>query len=92
MNSESYFGSLTTAAKELTALEKRGGPIPAKFDFAVEEVCARCMQDIKFPKKIFRCATCKAVIYCSAEVRRSKIQGIIGMQFKYHLVRKPSLE
>lgn len=75
MNSESYFASLTRAAKELTALEKSGAPIPAKFDFGVQEVCAACMQNIKPPKKALRCSACKAVIFCNAEVRLSKIEA-----------------
>ena len=66
MNSEVYFRTFTGAAQELIALENLGGPIPARFDFAVAEVCARCMQDIKPPKKIFLCHRFKAVIYCSA--------------------------
>ncbi|KAF8887265.1 hypothetical protein CPB84DRAFT_1684728 [Gymnopilus junonius] len=67
LNSEVYFGSLTQAAKDLSAAENRGGPIPAKFDFSVQEVCAACKQNITPPKKILRCAACKAVIYCSKE-------------------------
>lgn len=84
MNSEVYFGSFTRAAQELIALENLGGPIPTRFDFAVEEVCASCMQDIKPPKKVFFCDRCKAVIYCSAEVRcqkNSSHQLIIQISF-----------
>lgn len=66
-----YFGSLTEAAKELTAAEKRGGPIPAKFDFSVQQVCASCMRNVRPPKKSLRCSACKAVIYCSSEVQHS---------------------
>ncbi|RDB24278.1 Zinc finger MYND domain-containing protein 15 [Hypsizygus marmoreus] len=70
VSSEVYFGSLTKAAKELAAADKRGGPLPARFDFSVKEVCAACKQNIESPKKILRCSACKAVIYCSLDCAR----------------------
>lgn len=69
ITSKLYFGSLTEAARELTAAEQHGGPIPARFDFSVQEACASCMQNIKPPKKLLRCSACRAVLYCSSEVR-----------------------
>lgn len=68
MSPESYFGGLTKAAKDLAAAEKRGGPIPAKFDFGVQVACAGCKQNILEPKKPLRCTACKSVMYCSKEV------------------------
>ncbi|KAG5647149.1 hypothetical protein DXG03_001104 [Asterophora parasitica] len=65
ISAEAYFGGLTLAGKELTAAEKRGGPLPPKFDFGVKEVCASCKENVMPPKKILRCSACKAVIYCS---------------------------
>lgn len=67
-SSEQYFGGLTNAAKALMLAEKRG-VIPKEMDFGVKEVCAVCKQHIQPPKKVLRCAACKAVIYCSKEVR-----------------------
>ncbi len=68
-NTEISSSSITKIAKELAAVEKRGGPVPAKFDFSVRVVCALCLEDISPPKKSLRCSRCKAVIYCSADVR-----------------------
>lgn len=67
-NREISLNSITKVAKELTAIEKRGGSIPSKFDFSVQAVCASCLKDIMPPKKSLRCSRCKAVIYCSSEV------------------------
>lgn len=66
ISSDSYFGGLTKAAKELAAIEKRGGRIPDKFDFGVQAACASCKQNIL--QKPMRCAACKAVVYCSKKV------------------------
>lgn len=73
-NQEISSRSITKVAQELTAIEKRGGPIPAKFDFSVHAVCASCMKNIVPPKKVLRCSGCKAALYCSSEARHFDFQ------------------
>ncbi len=67
MGNMDFFGDLTKGAKKLMAAEKKGR-IPDDLDFGVVAVCASCKQNIFPPKKPMRCASCKAVIYCSREV------------------------
>ena len=67
MNPKQYYAGLTDAAKDLVAQEKRGS-VSADVDFGVMPACAYCHENIEPPKKVMRCAACKAVLYCSKEV------------------------
>ncbi|SJL13376.1 uncharacterized protein ARMOST_16818 [Armillaria ostoyae] len=101
MENMDFFGDLTKGAKKLMAAEKKGR-IPDDLDFGVVAVCASCKQNILPPKKPMRCASCKAVIYCSKECSKEDWNKGTGLKYfthkqlcpdnKRHMLRLPETQ